>query len=234
MQTTTQSILRATFPIVATLFLLPAGATRAGFDPPIEVATGQYREAVKDFEKIVFRSPYYEGFFERTADALEDASGRLRDAGRRPERFDRLVQRFREMETVHHQTADLFFGPRSIRPCPVTYARLVAAWRAVDYHFGIVANEMQRLASFGGGVEGVLPPVAPIGGCPTGVTPPIGPIGPAVFPTANPGNFGRNPYYGSSPNRSDYRDRFGVVPVRNRPVYGRNGFGGGANLYRLR
>lgn len=203
-------------------------------DPPIEIVTRNYREAVKDFERAVFRSRHYEGPYERLADALEDASGRLRDAGRRWTRADRLAQRYQEAQLVHSQVAAAFFGPTAIQPCPVTYAALAQLWQIVDYQFTLVQLEVQRL--FGG-----APAAVPAGGfnspgfCPTGrFSEFASPIPQPTIPTI------RN-YYGNSvsgiPSVSVRRfQSVGTVPASARPLYRDRYFGSlsgiGADLYR--
>ncbi|MEM6691373.1 MAG: hypothetical protein AAF664_18240, partial [Planctomycetota bacterium] len=210
------------------------GNALAGTDAPIEIVTRNYREAVKDFERAVFRSRHYEGPYERLADALEDASGRLRDAGRRWTRTDRLIQRFQEAQVVHAQTSAVFFGPSAIQPCPITYAQLAQLWQVVDYQFRLVQLEIQQV--FSGG----YPAAIPAGGfnspgfCPTGnyssLSAPLPRQGLAV-----------QKYYGGSvvgiPSFSASRfQSVGNRPISSRPLYRDryfgNQFGIGADLYR--
>ena len=157
---------------VAVAFAIAASAPAdAGHRHPVEGLAHEYRDAVLDFERIVFRSRYYEGGYERIADALEDSSGRLRSASRRLDRPSDLFRRFNETAALHQNVAATFFGPNPYRPCVKTYGQLNVAWSRVDAVFAQLAGAIDQLRYGGYGSARVSIPAitAPVGGCSTGL-----------------------------------------------------------------
>ncbi len=90
------------------------GTASAG-DLPIYRAANEYRDAVLDFEREVFRSRHFGRDAKRIADDLEDASGRLRTAARRCDDVNRLLNEWNGIVCLMPRVeAVVFSGPRCV------------------------------------------------------------------------------------------------------------------------
>jgi hypothetical protein len=116
-------------------------AAQAGHDSPIYCAAERYREAVRDFERHVLRTPRIAHCDERLVDDLEDSTSRLRSAARDPHRLDRLFERFHETEALHHRVEALFFLQGVYPPNPA----LADCWRPVAYAFAALVEQIRCL-----------------------------------------------------------------------------------------
>lgn len=127
---------------LCTSFAVPQIAT-AG-ESPLFRAADEYRDAVLDFEREVFRSRHFGRDAELVADALEDASGRLRTAARRSDDLGRLLNEWHGIQCLMPRVETIVFGGP---PCQDT-AVLEFRWAHV-----------QRTAAFVGQYIDALQPV---------------------------------------------------------------------------
>ncbi|WP_231743989.1 hypothetical protein [Stieleria neptunia] len=122
------------------IFLAPRGV-EAGGNTPIYAAASDYREAVRDFERVVLRTPKIRSSVERLVDDLEDSTSDLKSAARDPARFDRLVGRFVTTDALHARVELTFFGDPLYPPEP----QLEESWLAVYEAYGRLVYEIRYL-----------------------------------------------------------------------------------------
>lgn len=129
------------FALIAILFagLTSIDSAQAGRDTPLEIAADRYRDVVKDFERQVFRSRYFGRSYERLADDLEDATGRLLSATRRPHDIENLYRRWYEAQVLHSRVDAEFFG----RPGGQETYLLAAYWDRVACVFDELAYQFR-------------------------------------------------------------------------------------------
>ncbi len=116
-------------------------------ETPLYRATLEYREAVLDFEREVFRSNHFDRFAERLADDLEDASGRLKSAGRRCDQFDRLTHAWQEVRCLEPRVAEaIFAGPACHvhEVLSVLWHRVMCASREVEMQIALLQSPLLR------------------------------------------------------------------------------------------
>lgn len=135
-------------PLIAVLVALCTSLSLANIatasESPLYRAADEYRDAVLDFEREVFRSRHFGRDAERLADALEDASGRLRTAARRCEDVGRLLNEWNDIQCLMPRVEAVVFGGP---PCQDT-AVLEFRWAHV-----------QRTAAFVGQYIDAIQPV---------------------------------------------------------------------------
>ncbi len=193
-------------------------AAEAGHDSPIYCAAERYREAVRDFERHVLRTPRIAHCDERLVDDLEDSTSRLRSAARDPHRLERLFDRFHETESLHHRVEAVFFLQGVYPPDPA----LADCWRPVAYAFAALVEQIQCLG----------------GQCHVTNRPRSGLIGPPASFGAAPPFAGRAPGFGApgrfpgNPHRQPDWSRHGDVDRFRGPGRVHPGFPGGATLQR--
>lgn len=105
----------------------PLKEVSAGHDTPLYQAACEFREAVKDFERGVHRSDCFSHYDERIVDRLEDATSRLRSAARHPDRFDRLLYEWNEVQSLMPRVQAAIFDPARYPPHP----QLAVCWERV-------------------------------------------------------------------------------------------------------
>ncbi|WP_436714358.1 hypothetical protein U8335_14765 [Roseiconus lacunae] len=132
-----------TFAAVASLALgmIVSTPARAGHESLVYDSADHYRDAVKDFERLVLRTDGVERCDERLVDDLEDSTSHLRSASRDLRRIDRLFEKFAKTESLHRQVESVFFHQGRYPYCP----RLEASWRLVSFHFAGVVRELNAL-----------------------------------------------------------------------------------------
>lgn len=118
-----------------------ADSARADSRSPIYCAADAYREAVREFERLVLRIRYIERVDERLVDDLEDSTARLRSAARDYRRLDRLSQRFAETDRLHCRVESVFFT----RPVYPPNRELDLCWRDVSRAYVVLVNELRQL-----------------------------------------------------------------------------------------
>ncbi|PAY20397.1 hypothetical protein CKO51_06045 [Rhodopirellula sp. SM50] len=121
-------------------FIAPRGV-EAGGNTPIYAAASDYREAVRDFERVVLRTPKIRSSVERLVDDLEDSTSDLKSAARDPARFDRLIGRFVTTDALHARVELTFFGDPLYPPEP----QLEESWMAVYEAYGRLVYEIRYL-----------------------------------------------------------------------------------------
>lgn len=112
---------------IATMTLSAPQLASAGHDSPLYEAACNYREAAKDFERVVDRSRYVSRVQRDLADDLEDASSDLRSAARRPERRTELVTTWQQVQFIQSQVETVIFGNPN---CP-SRVDLLPCWQEV-------------------------------------------------------------------------------------------------------
>ncbi len=122
------------------VFLAPRGV-EAGGNTPIYAAASDYRDAVRDFERVVLRTPKIRSSVERLVDDLEDSTSDLKSAARDPARFDRLIGRFVTTDALHARVELTFFGDPLYPPEP----HLEESWLAVYEAYGRLVYEIRYL-----------------------------------------------------------------------------------------
>ncbi len=121
-------------------FIAPRGV-QGGGNTPIYAAASDYRDAVRDFERVVLRTPKIRSSVERLVDDLEDSTSELKSAARDPARFDRLIGRFVTTDALHARVELTFFGDPLYPPEP----HLEESWMAVYEAYGRLVYEIRYL-----------------------------------------------------------------------------------------
>lgn len=239
------------FGIAALLSLVTISSATAGHHP-IETAADNYREAVKDFERIVFRSKDL-GRIERTvADSLEDQTSRVRSEARDLDNLAKLGIELDAAADLHVQVERTILS----NPNRPSLGVLIPAWQQVEFAYSEVASQFETLqygkpyaTGFRGGVSvnqfravpsvrsqfqtnidfpiiqsNRLPETRIYRSVPAYV--PVTPIyGAEIVPDCPRANFPR-----SSFQSSNFQSSFNRAPVYSRAPIGR--FGTGAYLQR--
>ena len=120
------------------LSIVPLAGARAGHETPLHRAACQYREAVRDFERGVLRAHCFGRYDERLVDRLEDTTSRLRSAARHPERVDRLLYEWNEIQSLHPRVAEAIFDPARYP----YHGQLAACWAEVQCAFDRFGHEV--------------------------------------------------------------------------------------------
>ncbi|MCC9600170.1 hypothetical protein LOC67_06330 [Stieleria sp. JC731] len=130
------------FAVIASITTMTAMArpASAGHDSPLLCAAESYRDAVKDFERVVLREDFVQRCDERLVDDLEDSTSRLRSAAHDLRNADRLITRYSETKILHFQVQSIFFERRQYPYCP----RLDASWQLVSLRFNELHREMKQ------------------------------------------------------------------------------------------
>ena len=216
------------------LMLLCLTSTASARYRPVYDAADRYRDAVKDFERLVFRADDM-GRVERTlADSLEDQTSRVKSEARDLDRPDRLSRELEAASRLHTQVEQLILGdPR--RP---SLAVLIPAWQNVEIAFDQLIQIIQ--GPVGGGFAPapfgpITPPVtsyrAPVAPyyppAPQSYFPPapVAPVPIAPAPAIPPAYRDRD-----CDTRRSFTPSYQPAPYRRAPI-GR--FGTGAYLQRL-
>jgi len=134
--------------LTALLVGMVAPAQAEGGDTRLYRVADRYRDAVQEFERLVRRNDHLGRRHERVADALEDATARLRSATRNPRRIDRLTETWREVAELHQRTEAIVFAN------PVFPGRAVLAgqWVEINAVFGQLGSIIEVVFSgYGGG-----------------------------------------------------------------------------------
>lgn len=124
--------------LIAVLVTQPASA---GNRTPVYAAADAYRDAVKEFERQVLRTPSIRSSVKRLVDDLEDSTSRLESASRDPQRLDRLISRYVATDALHARVELTFFGDPLCPPGP----QLEASWLAVYEAYGRLSYEIRYL-----------------------------------------------------------------------------------------
>lgn len=132
-------------PLIAVLVALCTSLSitnvAAAGESPLYRAADEYRDAVLDFEREVFRSRHFGRDAERLADALEDASGRLRTAARRCDDVGRLLDEWNGIQCLMPRVEAIVFGGP---PCQDT-AVLEFRWAHVQRTAGFVGQYIDAI-----------------------------------------------------------------------------------------
>ena len=121
--------------------LMPLSQAVAGHETPLYQAACHYREAVREFERGVFRAHCFGHYDERLVDRLEDATSRLRSATRHPEKIDRLLYEWDEVQSLQPRVAAAIFNPDRYPHHP----ELAVCWQRVTCAGQQLANELLTL-----------------------------------------------------------------------------------------
>mgnify|MGYP001827411352 CR=1 FL=1 len=147
----------AAFSVMA-FAIVPMSSARASHGTPLYEAACQYREAVREFERGVLRAHCFGRYDERLVDRLEDTTSRLRSAARHPERVERLLYEWNEIQSLHPRVAETIFDPQRYPH----HTQLAGCWARVQCTFDRFAHELYSLhapaippAQFGPSVLGV-------------------------------------------------------------------------------
>lgn len=111
--------------------IAPLSGARAGHETPLYQAACQYREVVREFERGVLRAHCFGRYDQRLVDRLEDTTSRLRSAARHPERVERLLYEWNEIQSLHPRVAEAIFDPARYPHHP----QLAACWAQVQCAF---------------------------------------------------------------------------------------------------
>lgn len=115
-------------------FLSAASFAKADHYDPLYIAADNYRDIVREFERLSDRDRYLDRYTERNIDRLYSAANSLRAAAKRPENASRLSDCYYEASSLQQRVeVGLFSG------APVDL-RLVAAYRDVQQSFAVLAN----------------------------------------------------------------------------------------------
>lgn len=120
------------------LTMISGSEAKAGYDTPIYAAACEYRDAVRHFEDAVRRARYFDRYQERIVDDLEDASGDLRRAARRPHDVNRLFRVWNVIEALHPQVEYAVFGHA---PCAAS-REIAVCWERVSRAYDAVALQI--------------------------------------------------------------------------------------------
>jgi hypothetical protein len=121
--------------------IVPLSAARAGHQTPLYKAACQYREAVREFERGVLRAHCFGRYDERLVDRLEDTTSRLRSAARHPDRVERLLYEWNEIQSLHPRVAEAIFDPARYPHHP----QLAQCWAQVQCTFDRFAHQLLLL-----------------------------------------------------------------------------------------
>jgi hypothetical protein len=115
-----------------------ASDATAGHETPLYTAACQYRDAVREFERGVFRAHCFGRYDERLVDRLEDATGRLRSATRHPDDLDRLFYEWGEVECLQPRVQAAIFNITRYPHDP----QLAECWSRVLCSYERLAHEL--------------------------------------------------------------------------------------------
>ncbi|WP_182869624.1 hypothetical protein [Stieleria mannarensis] len=121
--------------------LLTPRRAEGGSNSPIYAAASDYRDAVREFERVVLRTPKIRSSVERLVDDLEDSTSDLKSAARDPARLDRLLSRFVATDALHCRVELTFFGD----PIFPAEPRLEESWIAVHEAYARLVYEVHYL-----------------------------------------------------------------------------------------
>ena len=121
---------------------------------PLRTAGEAYREAVKDFERAVFRADDMGRSQRRLADALEDQSARVRNESRNLDDLPRLQVELQTAAALHAQIEQTILA----NPYAPSIGVLGPTWQHVVQTYDQVCAQVQSLAApvYGGGYGGIL------------------------------------------------------------------------------
>ncbi len=128
----------------ASIMLVLETPVRAGHRSPLECAAEQYRETVREFERLVRRRNYVDRVDERLVDDLENSTSRLTSASRNLRRADRLIERFALTERLHWRVETAFF---TRTPYPID-PELEECWILVVRSYENLGAELNRIPAF--------------------------------------------------------------------------------------
>ncbi|MDA8743833.1 hypothetical protein N9N28_04280 [Rubripirellula amarantea] len=114
-------------------------AASASHGTPLECAADEYRDAMLRFEREVNQAREFGRAYERLADDLEDASGRLRSASRNLKHPERLLRAWAEVQFLHPRVEQTFFSLPPTR----TLSILAVHWDRVACAYESLAVELQ-------------------------------------------------------------------------------------------
>ncbi len=139
--------------------LVPLSAAKAGHDTPLYRAASQYREAVCEFERSVLRAHCFGRYDVRLVDRLEDTTSRLRSAARHPDRMERLLYEWNEIQSLHPRVGEAIFDGARYPYHP----QLAERWAQVQCTFDRFAQELLSLNASHSphGVPVIAPVIAP-------------------------------------------------------------------------
>ena len=150
-------MLRNLFPIFmmsATALIGLASTAEAGGRHPVYYAADDYRDAVVDFERAVFKARDMDRAERTLADELEDQTSRIRREARSLDDLPRLGREIDEALRLHQQIEAIVLSDPS-RPSIVVLGQ---NWAIVNDSLGRVISEFQLLV---GGSQAVVQPCPP-------------------------------------------------------------------------
>lgn len=134
----------STILLSASICLAFETSAQAGRRSPLECAAEQYRETVREFERLVRRRRYVDRLDERLVDDLENSTARLTSAARNLRRPDRLIERFALTERFHWRVEAAFF---TRTPYPID-PELEECWILVVRAYENLGAELVRIPAF--------------------------------------------------------------------------------------
>ncbi len=197
--------------------IVPASVANASHELPLEVAACEYHEAVKHFDLAVHEVRFIDHDEMRLVHQLADAACDLHRVARHPERTDRVLHQWRDVQSLHRCVQAAIFG----RSCYPRHPELIKCWQRVTCAYRELAKQVECIC----GDHHVYRP--PVGGTAFGLPPVIEPhaVVPRAVPYAFPGTMiPRTPFppfsgmtlphaYAPTTPRIDSHVRPGMAPL---------------------
>ena len=190
--------------LAAILLMTVASVARADHCP-VRQAAEDYRECVKDFERLVYKSDHMNRDQRKIADALEDQTSDVLSRAKRLRDFRRLEYEVQKASFIQSQVEQIVFGNPYCPARPILYPY----WEKVLLAQNNLLLQMQRYQAGVGGFDPVLSQRPDFGrGIPGYSSPPT-----SLFDRVPLGGYG--PVYGVpggglSGSVSNHRGGFGV------------------------